>query len=492
MSDTGIGIPAHRVGALFQPFSQLDASTTRHFGGTGLGLSIVRRLVELMQGEAGVDSREGAGSTFWFTARFGKSTRPRVHQDLDLELLNTRRALIVDDNATSREVLRLQLARFGIETRSVDSAKAALKELAEALDRQQKFDLAVVDHMMPECDGLELARRIAADGRFQTMRLVLLTSAQAVRGRGDLADLGISAYLVKPVSNRELHEALHRVMSAQTAQWHGSTQSIVLAAPKAGSAITGHVLLADDNRVNQKVALGALQRLGLTVDVANNGEEAVAAWGAGIFDLILMDCQMPVMDGYQAAREIRSRETRANRVPIIALTADAMKGTEQLCRDSGMDDYLTKPIDRDRLSEVVNRYLSPSAGAAAAVAENPESKPVCLETPTAPVDWERLMLTADNDHDFAAELVQLFIESGDSVLKDIRDALERGDMAALGRAAHSLKGSSANMCAGLASEAAARLESAARAGVAEEVAKLEVQLRAETLRAMEYLRARQA
>ncbi len=492
VSDTGIGIPAHRVGALFQPFSQLDASTTRHFGGTGLGLSIVRRLVELMQGEAGVDSREGAGSTFWFTARFGKSTRPRVHQDLDLELLNTRRALIVDDNATSREVLRLQLARFGIETRSVDSAKAALKELAEALDRQQKFDLAVVDHMMPECDGLELARRIAADGRFQTMRLVLLTSAQAVRGRGDLADLGISAYLVKPVSNRELHEALHRVMSAQTAQWHGSTQSIVLAAPKAGSAITGHVLLADDNRVNQKVALGALQRLGLTVDVANNGEEAVAAWGAGIFDLILMDCQMPVMDGYQAAREIRSRETRANRVPIIALTADAMKGTEQLCRDSGMDDYLTKPIDRDRLSEVVNRYLSPSAGAAAAVAENPESKPVCLETPTAPVDWERLMLTADNDHDFAAELVQLFIESGDSVLKDIRDALERGDMAALGRAAHSLKGSSANMCAGLASEAAARLESAARAGVAEEVAKLEVQLRAETLRAMEYLRARQA
>ena len=489
VSDTGIGIPAHRVGALFQPFSQIDASTTRHFGGTGLGLSIVRRLVELMQGEAGVDSREGAGSTFWFTARFGKSVRLRLTRHLDLELLNGRRALIVDDNATNRRVLRLQLARLGIEARSVDCASAALKELTEASDRDQRFDLAVLDHMMPECDGLELARQIRADGRFQTLRLVLLTSAQAVRAGGDIAALGFSAYLIKPVSNRELQETLDRVMSAQSSQWHGSTQSIVLAAPKAHSLTVGHVLLADDNRVNQKVALGALQRLGLTVDVANNGEEAVAAWAAGIFDLILMDCQMPVMDGYQAAREIRSRETRANRVPIIALTADAMKGTEQLCRESGMDDYLTKPIDRDRLSEVVNRYLSPSA-APAVVAPSPVLDPDGVEASAAPVDWERLMLTADNDREFAGELVQLFIESGDSVLKDISDALERGDMAALGRAAHTLKGSSANMCASLTSEAAARLESAAHAGVAEDVAKLEVQLRAETLRAMEYLRAR--
>ena len=490
VSDTGIGIPAHRVGALFQPFSQIDASTTRHFGGTGLGLSIVRRLVELMQGEAGVDSKEGSGSTFWFTARFGKSARQRAAPHPDFELLDNRRALIVDDNATSRKVLRLQLARLGIEARSVDSAQAALKELTEAFDRHQRFDLAVLDHMMPECDGLALARQIAADGRFRAMRLVLLTSAQAVRAGGDIAALGFSAYLIKPVSNRELHETLQSVMSAHSAQLHGSTQSIVLAAPKADSQTLGHVLLADDNRVNQKVALGALQRMGLTVDVANNGEEAVAAWAAGIFDLILMDCQMPVMDGYQAAREIRSRETRANRTPIIALTADAMKGTEQLCRESGMDDYLTKPIDRDRLSEVVNRYLSPSA-APPALAESPELNSDSIGTSIAPVDWERLMLTADNDRDFAGELVQIFIESGDSVLQDIRGALERGDMAAIGRAAHSLKGSSANMCASLASEAAARLESAARAGVSEDVAKLEIQLRAETLRAMEYLRARQ-
>jgi CheY-like chemotaxis protein/HPt (histidine-containing phosphotransfer) domain-containing protein len=254
------------------------------------------------------------------------------------------------------------------------------------------------------------------------------------------------------------------------------------------------VLLADDNRVNQKVALGALQRMGLTVDVANNGEEAVAAWAAGIFDLILMDCQMPVMDGYQASREIRARETGAHRTPIIALTADAMKGTELLCREAGMDDYLTKPIDRDRLSEVIKRHLAPSERPARLtqnreLTQKGELKPELL-TSMEPVDWERLMRTADNDRDFAGELVQLFIESGDSVLKDISDALERGDMAALGRAAHSLKGSSANMFAKPTSEAAARLESAARAGAAEDVAHLEMQLRAETRRAMEYLRVR--
>jgi signal transduction histidine kinase/ligand-binding sensor domain-containing protein/CheY-like chemotaxis protein/HPt (histidine-containing phosphotransfer) domain-containing protein len=489
VSDTGIGIPAHRVGALFQPFSQIDASTTRHFGGTGLGLSIVRRLVELMQGQAGVDSKEGAGSTFWFTARFGKSASQRVPQNFDMGVLNNRRALIVDDNATNRKVLRLQLARLGIESRSVDSAQAALKELAEGYARHEKFDLAVLDYMMPECDGLELARQIVADGRFQAMRLVLLTSAQAVRTGGEIAALGFSAYVLKPVSNRELQETLHRAMSARSPQAFGSTQSIVIAAPKADSLAAGQVLLADDNRVNQKVALGALQRLGLRVEVANNGEEAVAAWATGIFDLILMDCQMPVMDGYQAAREIRSRETGARRIPIIALTADAMKGTEQLCRESGMDDYLTKPIDRDRLSEVINRYLS-RAEVPTELAKREEPKPDGVKTSVVPVDWERLMLTADNDRDFAGELVQLFIESGDSVLKDIRDALERGDMAALGRAAHSLKGSSANMCASPTSEAAARLESAASAGALEDVAKLEVQLRAETRRAMDYLRAR--
>lgn len=234
--------------------------------------------------------------------------------------------------------------------------------------------------------------------------------------------------------------------------------------------------------------------------MAGNGVEAVAAWEARSYDLILMDCQMPVMDGYQASREIRGREAGTRRIPIIALTADAMKGTEQQCREAGMDDYLTKPIDRARLSEVIQRYLSstecrPDRGSAElrsapAAAEVRDPQSGSADHSIQPVDWERLMLTAENDREFAGELVQLFIESGDSVLKEIRDALERGDLAAVGRAAHTLKGSSANMHATLTSEAAARLESAARAGAIDDVSQFETQLRSETQRAFDYLRSR--
>ncbi len=391
----------------------------------------------------------------------------------------------------NRKVLRLQLARLGIEARSVDSAQAALKELTDAFDRHQRFDLAVLDHMMPECDGLELARQIAADGRFQAMRLVLLTSAPAVRAGGDIAALGFSAYLIKPVSNRELHETLHRVMSAQSPQSHGSTQSIVLPARKANSQTSGHVLLADDNRVNQKVALGALQRMGLKVDVANNGEEAVAAWAAGIFDLILMDCQMPVMDGYQAAREIRARETRANRTPIIALTADAMKGTEQLCRESGMDDYLTKPIDRERLSEVDQPLFVDHRRCG-----GPRGEPRTQARWHRDLDCARSIGSAS-----CSQRTMIAILRVNSCRSSLNRAIRCYRISGvpwsaaiwrlLGEPHTRSRDQSANMCASLASEAAARLESAARAGVAEDVAKLEIQLRAETLRAMEYLRARQ-
>jgi CheY-like chemotaxis protein len=342
---------------------------------------------------------------------------------------------------------------------------------------------------MPGCDGLQLASQIAADARHRGMRLILLTSAQAVRGGSDIAALGFSAYLLKPVSNRELRECLIRVLSAELTRWQVSTQPVATTAQLAEPLKSRRVLLAEDNPVNQKVACGALRKIGLKVDVAANGVEAVAAWEKGTYDLILMDCQMPVMDGYQAAREIRTRETGARRIPIIALTADAMKGTEQLCREAGMDDYLTKPIDRTRLSEVIRRCLGAAEIGRSSAADHAVGREP-VQPSTEAVDWERLMLTAENDTEFADELVKLFIESGDSVLKEIRDALDRGDLAAVGRAAHSLKGSSANMHANSTSEAAARLESAARSGAVRDVPQLETQLRAETQRAIDYLRAR--
>jgi CheY-like chemotaxis protein/HPt (histidine-containing phosphotransfer) domain-containing protein len=243
------------------------------------------------------------------------------------------------------------------------------------------------------------------------------------------------------------------------------------------------ILLAEDNGVNQKVARGMLERMGYKVDIVSNGADAVAAWQTGRYQAILMDCQMPVMDGYQATREIRLRERGANRIPIIALTADAMKGAEQKCRDAGMDDYLTKPLNRALLGETVDRHL--------AIRRLP-APPLESDSPVedSPVDWEQLMTTMDGDQESAQELVRLFIDSGDAALRDISAALGRGDLAAVGYAAHSFKGSSASIRARSASAAAAQLEEAARAGATDRMPQLEERLQREAHRAMQYLRAR--
>ncbi|HUE09370.1 MAG TPA: response regulator, partial [Steroidobacteraceae bacterium] len=489
--DTGIGIPKDRAESLFQPFSQLDASTTRHYGGTGLGLSIVRRLVELMNGETGVESTVGAGSVFWFTARFTTSAGKSESCVFDNALFEKRRVLVIDDNATNREVLSGQLEHLGMSSTCVDNANAALQALNATLIKEPPFDIAVLDYMMPGCDGFELGRRIASDRRFKDTRLVLLTSALGIRSAEDFEKLGFAAYLLKPVSHRDLRECLGRVLSVDGSQWHERTQPIVIAERSRFRPSERRLLLAEDNVVNQKVARGTLEKMGYKIDIVGNGVEAVAAWETGRYHMILMDCQMPVMDGYQATREIRSRERDSRRVPIIALTADAMKGAKQQCLDAGMDDYLTKPLDRTRLAETIDRYLT-TANAHSRVPEDRDPAPVDAASAGAPVDWQRFMALTEGDQVFAQELVQLFIDSGDAALHDIRAALDRGDFAALGRAAHSFKGSSANIYAQPVSEAAARLEEAAHAGAMDRILELERELRREADRTREFLRARQA
>ena len=491
--DTGIGIPQERLDSLFLPFSQLDASTTRHYGGTGLGLSIVRRLVELMGGETGVTSTDGEGSMFWFSARFGISSKKEEAADTDARILADRRVLVVDDNATNRKVLSHQLTHLGMRPVCVDGARAALDTLeAEPRDGQPPFELAVLDYMMPACDGLELGRRIAQDPRFGRIRLVLLTSAGRTHSSEVLEKIGFAAHLQKPVTHRELRDCLRRVMSAEASKWHECTQPVVAGPRPLGGPTPPRILLAEDNPVNQKVARGALEKMRCTVDIVNNGAEAVDAWSARTYDLILMDCQMPVMDGYQATRAIRAREPAGTRIPILALTADAMSGAEQDCLAAGMDGYLTKPLDRKRLAESIERLLG-SAGPShrrpvAATAPSRDS----LSAGAPPIDWEQFVSLTDGDREFAEQLVQLFINSGDAALAQIRDALAREDWPAVGRAAHSYKGSSANIRAQAASDAAARLEQAARAGEVEQLARLEQELRREAHRAAEYLRARRA
>jgi signal transduction histidine kinase/CheY-like chemotaxis protein/HPt (histidine-containing phosphotransfer) domain-containing protein len=476
VSDTGIGIAQERLESLFQPFCQLDASTTRYYGGTGLGLSIVRRLVELMDGESGVTSATGEGSVFWFSARFGNSSKQEQVSEVDARILANRRVLAVDDNATNRKVLERQLTHLGMRPTCVDSAVAAL-DMLDAQPAGAQFELAVLDYMMPGCDGLELGRRISQDPRFAPMRLVLLTSAGRMFSSETLVKLGFAAYLLKPVTHRELGNCLRRVMSAEASKWHEFTQPVVAGPRPLGSSTLPCILLAEDNPVNQKVARGALEKMRCAVDIVNNGAEAVDAWSTGRYDLILMDCQMPVMDGYQATRTIRSREQARRRIPIIALTADAMSGAEKDCLSAGMDGYLTKPLDRRRLAESIERFLG-SAGSAPGDA-------------SPPVDWEQFVSLTDGDGEFAQQLVQLFIDSGDAALAQIRDALKREDWFAVGRAAHSFKGSSANIHAQAASAAAGRLEEAARAGEVEHLSRLEEDLRREARRATDYLRTRE-
>jgi two-component system, sensor histidine kinase and response regulator len=462
--DTGIGIPASRIESLFLPFSQVDASTTRHFGGTGLGLSIVRRLVELMGGQAGVQSTEGVGSVFWINARFGVSTR-RAEEiyPIDPQALCGRRVLIVDDNATNRGVLDRQLTQLGMLPTCVNDAAAAMLALEQGLSEALPFDLAVLDYMMPERDGFQL-------------------------GEQDFANLGFAAYLLKPVSMVDLRKCIGRVMSVDGKQWHLNTQPIVVTEGVSRTSSGRRILLAEDNPVNQKVGRGTLEKLGFNVDIVANGADAVEAWGTGRYDLILMDCQMPVMDGYQAAREIRKREADRSPIPIVALTADAMQGTEQRCREAGMDDYLTKPLNRGRLWAILGKYLALPAPEITAMSSTTVDR--SMARMEDPIDWDQFMTVTDSDPQFAQELAQVFIDAGDAALRDIRAAVAANDLRSVQRVAHSFKGSSANIRAEKASGAASRLEAAARAGAIQEIATLEQELRIEAQRAIEFLRAR--
>jgi signal transduction histidine kinase/DNA-binding response OmpR family regulator len=362
--DTGIGIPAGRLQALFAPFMQVDASTTRKFGGTGLGLSIVRRLVELMDGQTGVSSEEGAGSTFWFTARFPLAVNPKAPLYPLLAPIRGQRVLVVDDNTTNRKVLMGQLMLCGAEPGSVSSAGEALAILRQAQAAGRPYEVALIDHQMPGIDGAELGGMIVKDPAIKSTRIVLLTSS-GQRGDGQLfAGLGFAAYLLKPVTQRDLTDCLMLILTQEATAWHERSQPIVTRhALRAQRGRTrDRILLAEDNVVNQKVAMKMLEKMDYRVDVVADGKAAVEAWQSGRYDLILMDCQMPELDGYEASREIRRLEKEqareaAGRIPIVALTAHAMKGAEEECLAAGMDAYLAKPIERADLDAMMARFL---------------------------------------------------------------------------------------------------------------------------------------
>jgi two-component system sensor histidine kinase/response regulator len=360
--DTGVGIPASRLDALFKAFTQVDASTTRRFGGTGLGLSIARRLVDLMGGEVGVSSEEGVGSLFWFTVRLAVAHGTVKARPAPPIALRGQRIIIVDDNMTNRKVLMGQLSLCGMEAVCAGSADEALSTMRHAAAAGRAFEVALLDHQMPGCDGATLGKTILAEHALRGARLILLTSS-GQRGDGRLfSDLGFAGYLLKPVTHRDLTDCLTVVLGMQAEGWRLSTQPIVTrhALRSQRTRESHHILLAEDNVVNQKVACRILEKLGYRVDVAADGAAAFEAWQSGRYQLILMDCQMPVMDGYETTRKIRELESGGKHIPIIALTAHAMKGADNECRAAGMDDYLSKPIDREQLQQSLSRWLNES------------------------------------------------------------------------------------------------------------------------------------
>ncbi len=458
VSDTGVGIAAEDLDRLFDPFSQADASTTRRFGGTGLGLAIVKQFVELMDGEVGVDSTVDVGSTFWFELPLLKQQNvvARAVRVPELAELN---ALIVDDNATNRLILREQLASWGMESSEAAHAVPALELLRTAAAEGAPFDVVVLDLNMPDMDGLELAHAIGDDSTIVGPHLFMLSSSGRVAR--DVAEAaGLSGTLTKPVRHSELFNCLMEGLAMPVE--HVTSEAVAdLMAP---SARCGSLLLVEDNALNQLVATKLLAKLGYEVAVAANGIEALAALEHADFDAVLMDCQMPEMDGYDATRELRRREGTARHTPVIAMTAAAMQGDREECLAAGMDDYLTKPIRADALSETIGRWIGTdeqSEGSDATDTVAPQSPEV------AQLDESRIAMLRDlddGDGTLMALLADEFTSEAQRQLNALRNGVAEGDPQAVERAAHSIKGSSANLGAVRLSRLTGRIEEFARAG----------------------------
>jgi two-component system sensor histidine kinase/response regulator len=432
VTDTGIGIPADRLDRLFKSFSQVDSSTTRHYGGTGLGLSIVKRLAELMGGDVGVRSDSGKGSTFWVRVEVDVVKQQPARMPIGLG----RKILIVDDLSAARDSLALKLKLYGYETVSVGSVDEALEQLSKNLS----FDLVLADELMPMRGGLDLLELLRSDGRFARLPLILLSLFGAEHDTTN-HEHRPNAVGLKPIRAIHLATLIDQVLTGKTPH-----APILTSSPPARPAFRGNkILLVEDNPVNQRVAQRILQNLGSEVTIANNGAEALERIAAAAFDAVLMDCQMPVMDGFTATRRIRVLESShgLKRLPIIALTANVMSEDRENCIAAGMDAHLGKPIEPGQLLEVLNRFLKARSTA-------------------PPIDREALRELTGGDAEFERELAETFVSSGDQCLAEIMAALKVSDLDTVRKRAHSLKGASANIHASDLSRAACSLEEAVR------------------------------
>jgi two-component system sensor histidine kinase/response regulator len=504
VKDSGIGIPADRLDRLFKSFSQVDASTTRKYGGTGLGLAISQRIVEMMNGEIGVTSAEGKGSTFWFTVRLDRrsqATALRKESSADPRGL---RVLAVDDNQTNREILQSQLSSWTLRADIAVDADEAISMLSAAQIAGDPYRFAILDMHMPKTDGMQLASTIKQDPRTRDVILISLSSISDHIKREQMSESGFAACLTKPVLPSQLYDTIVTSLAANASDY-GS----IPAPSSPGDRLDGvRVLLAEDNEVNRMVATELLELIGCICEVAVNGQEAVNAAMSGSFDVILMDCQMPIMDGFEATRKIRELETLAGgnqHRRIIALTANAIKGDRELCLAAGMDEYLTKPIEPRELRRTIRLMLSgerlaqvdaatsaptpapvthqldgpapfiadeikgtrPSHSGSTAVVDAAEATlaeehPVCVDAHSPAVDLPSLKRRCVNNRKLAAKALRMFDSGIDKDMSALTQGVVHRDAKVVASAAHKIKGAASNVSAEFVRKAAAELEKLGR------------------------------
>ena len=470
ITDTGIGIPPEAQRQIFEPFSQADNSSTRKYGGTGLGLSIAKQLVELMQGEIGVQSTEGQGTTFWFTARFAKPATVETASSLDHPDLTGRRILVVDDNRNNREILQDRLIEWNLSPAAASTGTEALAALKEAALAGTPFDVALLDHQMPDVGGVELARRIKADPTVAGTTLILLTSIAELDSSTHILDAGVETILSKPVRRSSLHHALLTLLRHPAGGRSDSTRTTDAPvmngdAPPLSDTFPAKVLVAEDNLVNQEVARLMLEDLGCSVEVVHNGAAALDASGCSTYDLIFMDCQMPDMDGFAATRAIRDRERSAGasgpKSIIIALTAHAIQGDREQCLAAGMDDYLAKPFTRRQLAEVLHRWrqfhirtgsTQPESDdrVHAKTVPSPATAPiphldeaVAAAQEEAVIDqkvWKDILtLQRPGRPDVLVSMLSMFLQDSDQIVEQLRTAVQGDEADRLFSLAHGFK-----------------------------------------------------
>jgi CheY-like chemotaxis protein len=439
VSDTGIGIPPEKQAEIFEAFSQGDGSTTRRFGGTGLGLAISSTLVRLMGGEIAVHSEPGKGSTFQFAVPLDATAlSAAAGSHPDQSRMVGMRVLVVDDNAVNRQILQTQLTRWRMKAVVVAGGPEAMEQLEIAARDENPFGLVLLDAQMPDLDGFQVAAAIGSRPELSGATIMMLSSGGEYGDSARCRELGIAAYLTKPVRQSDLFDSISRVVDGVVAARVGHTLSGAAAAERAGKPLA--VLLAEDNVVNQRVAVGLLTRRGHQVTVAANGVETLAAWEQQPFDVILMDVQMPEMSGLEASQAIRSRERGSGRhVRIVAMTAHAMTGDRERCLAAGMDAYVSKPIDPASLFAAIEEgaHLTEQAPA---------------------VERSSLLARMGGDEDLLRDVVQLFLSDCPERMAAIRAAIDAGDPSRLRGEAHTLKGAAANLSAAGLAEAARALE----------------------------------